>query len=120
MSEQHDPLLQTLFADARQEIQDEEFTSDVLSRTHSLKYRTAAGWFGIALLLAVVAWIFAAPLQGVALLVVQGLSITLIDVGSGWLAWLVAPINNIGSLLVLVAKLARMIWKKLSSASYTN
>ena len=49
---------------------------------------------------AAAALLLAAPLQEFALLLAQGLTTTLIDLGSGWLALIFAPINNIASLIV--------------------
>ena len=118
MTEERDPVLQALFVEARQELSDQEFTTQVMSRTQSLRYRIMGSGVFIALLIVVVAGLFSFPLQEFALLVTQALGTELITVGDSLIAWLLTPINNLASLLVLSAKAMRMLWNKVRTASY--
>ncbi|MCZ6501053.1 MAG: hypothetical protein O6945_00900 [Gammaproteobacteria bacterium] len=120
MTDDRDPLLQTLFAEAQRELDGEAFTAHVMARTRSQRYQVIAGWFGVALVLAACTWLLALPIQEFAQLIVQGLAITLIDLGDSWLAWLFSPVNNIAGLLVLSVKAIRIIRKKIIGASYAN
>ena len=118
MTENQDLLLQTLFAEAQQDLSAEAFTARVMTRTQILRYRVAVGLICVALALAICAWLLALPAQEIAQLIVQGLNTTLLDLGDGWPAWLLAPVNNIASLFVLSLKGILTIRKKTIGASY--
>ena len=116
----HDPLLQELFNEASQELEDDAFTDRVIAKTRRIKRKVIIAVTGITLGLLACAWLFALPLQEFGLLVVDGLMTPLFTVGEGWLAWVTAPINTVGSLLVIMAKISRMAWKKARGAFYLN
>jgi hypothetical protein len=59
MTEDRDPLLQTLFAEAHQELDGEVFISGVLDQIRSQRNPLVAGAVCGALLFAAAAWIFA-------------------------------------------------------------
>lgn len=120
MTEDRDPLLQTLFAEAHQELDGEVFISGVLDQIRSQRNPLAAGAVCGALLFAAAAWIFALPLLEIAQLITTALSITLVDLGQGWIFWILSPINNIASVLVLAWKAMRIIRNKILNASYAN
>ena len=119
MTDDRDPLLQTLFADAQQDLDGEAFSARVMVQTRNMRYRIAAGFFCFVMVLATGAWFLAIP-QELALLVAQVLTSALIDLGDSWVAWVLAPVNNIGSLLVISAKALRVAWKKIVGASYAH
>jgi hypothetical protein len=119
MNEHRDPQLEALFAAARQDFDGSEITARVLARTRNRKMML---WLGAAAaVLAVLAgsWLFL-PLSlfEFAVLISNALTFTLFDVGEGWLAMLVLPVNNLASLLVLTAKGARVLQKHLVGRSY--
>ncbi len=120
MTDNRDPLLQTLFAEAHHDLDGEAFTAHVMAQMRRRRYRIVAGWVGVALLLAAIAWLLALPLQEFALLISQGLTRSLIDLGDSWLAWLFSPVNKIGSLLVLIVQAIRIVRKKIIGVSYAN
>ncbi len=113
MTNDRDPLLQNLFAEAEQELDGEVFTSSVMAQARALRYRAMAGWSTAALLLAFIAWLLGIP-QELPQFIAQSLTTTLVDLGDSWLAWLISPINNIASLAVLSVKAIRIWMKKLS------
>ena len=119
MTDERDPRLQTLFAEAQHDLEGEEFAAKVMAQTRHLRYRLVAGLFCLAFLLAAGAWYFAIPLQ-VAQLITQVLTTTLIDLGESWLAWVLSPVNNIASLLIVSVKAMRVLRKRMLSASYAN
>ena len=118
MTEEPNSLLETVFAEAQHDLDGEAFTARVMARTRTLRYRAAAGWMGVVLALLVGGWLFALPLQEFTVLIAQGLTIPLIELGETWIAWVLSPINNIGSLIVLSVKAFRVGRKKIISASY--
>ena len=118
MTDDRDPLLQKLFAEARQDLAGEQFTAQVMAKTKILKYRNLAGGIAALLVALVLAWLFALPLQEFAQLITRFLAISLLDLGDSWLAWLLSPINNVASVLVICGKGLRVAWKKIRTASY--
>ncbi|MFP6826809.1 MAG: hypothetical protein VB977_11985 [Pseudohongiellaceae bacterium] len=60
---------------------------------------------------------FRTALLEIAQLITTALSITLVDLGQGWIF---SPINNIASVLVLAWKAMRIIRNKILNASYAN
>ncbi len=111
MTDGRDPLLQSLFAEARHDLDGEMFSTQVMAKTRFLRYRVVVAGLCIALILAAGAWFLAIPVE-VAQLVAQVLATTLVDLGDSWLAWLFSPVNNIAALLVLSVKAIRMGRKK--------
>ena len=117
MSEDQDPLLQQLFAEIRPEVDGRQFTAGVMARTRFLRIRQIAPWVAGVLLIAAGASLLV-PLQEFTLLISQALSITLIDLGESWAAWVFSPINNVASLIVIGVKAIRMGHKKITRISY--
>ena len=117
MTEQLDPRLQTLFANSRDELEGETFVTGVVTKTRFLRYRLPVLLAGITLALAVCALLLAPSLQDFALIVAWGMTTSLVDLGDGWLAWVLMPVNTVGSLLILGAKVIRVAQKKITGAS---
>ena len=123
MNSELKPELQNLFDSANLSASSadqtaEAFTAGVMSKTRSLKFRVIAGLLGFIAVLLLAAWLMGIPVQNFAQLMAHGLSANIINLGDGWLAWGLAPVNNIGGLLLLVWKGLRMMRKRLSGTSY--
>jgi len=113
MTDVRDPLVQTLFAEAQQELDGKELTARVMARTRSLTILWLAAGVSAAIILLAGAWLFfAIPLLEFAVLIANALTSTLVDLGDGWLALVFLPVNNVASLLVLVVKAMRVFQKK--------
>ena len=96
MKDDRDAVLQTLFADANKELAGEEFTPGVIAKTYSPRNRLLAASAGLVLIMAMCVWVFDLPLFVFSQRVSQVFTIALFDLGEGWLAWVLAPVNNIG------------------------
>lgn len=121
ITENQDQLLKSVFAEARQDLDDEPLTSQVMAKTRRVLYMLAAGILSLAIILMGGAWwMFGMPLLDFALLISQFLTMTLFDLGEGWLALVFTPLNNIASLLIIGAKAIHLGWKKLLSVSFSN
>ena len=120
MTEQQDPRLQALFANAWQDLDGEAFTSGMMAKTRLQRYRTPALIAVVTILVVVCAILLAPSLLTFALLTAQALTTNLVELGDGWLGLALSPINNIASLLILGAKIAFMGWKVISRTSYTD
>jgi len=121
MTNNQDQLLQSVFAEARQDLNDEMLTSSVMAKTRRVLFMLVAGALSLALVLLAGFWlIFGLPLLEFAVLISQFLTMTLVDLGEGWLALVFMPVNNIASLVVITVKAIHLGWKKLIGASFAN
>ena len=121
MTDNQDQLLQSMFAEARQDLDGEAITARIMTKTRRLLYLLAAGGVSLALVLLAGAWlIFGIPLLEFAVLISQVLTMGLFDLGEGWLALVFMPVNNIASLIVIAARGIHLGWKKINGAAFTN
>ena len=118
MSDDRDPVLEGLFAEAEQELEGAAFTAQVMARSRFARGRAVAGWLAAAALLAVCALLLVPTLQDLAALLAQGLTTALVDLGDGWWALVFSPINSVAGLVVLGWKLTRMVLARARGASY--
>ena len=121
ITENQDQLLQSVFAEARQDLDGEALTARVMAKTRRLLYLIAAGGFSLAVVLLIGTWlIFGLPLLEFALLISRFLTMTLVDLGEGWLALVFMPVNTIASLFVVTAKAIHLGWKKMIGGSFSS
>jgi hypothetical protein len=117
MTNNQDQLLQSVFAEARQDLDGEVLTARIMAKTRRMLYLLAIGGITLALILLAGVWLmFGIPLLEFAVLISQFLTMGLVDLGEGWLALVFMPLNNIASLMVITAKAIHMGWKKLIMA----
>lgn len=119
--ENQDQSLHAVFAEARQDLDGEALTARVMAKTRRMFILLATGGFSLAALLLVATWlIFGLPLLEFAVLISGFLTMTLIDLGEGWLALVLMPVNTIASLFIVTAKAIHLGWKKILSASFSS
>ncbi|MDA1372751.1 MAG: hypothetical protein O2971_18620 [Proteobacteria bacterium] len=120
MNEERDPELQALFVDAQQDLQDEAFVARVMASTSKLKLRVFAGAIATAVIALVFAWLFSVPVIDLATIITQSLATQIIAIGDSSAAWLLAPVNNLATLIVVIFKGVRMGLNKARNASYVH
>lgn len=108
----HDPLIQHLFDDAKQDLAAEAFVTQVMRQIDNQKRWAIAGWVCISLAGIICGWLLAPLLQDAISVVAQMLSSTLIDIGSGRLAQIFAPINSAAGVITLGLLGLRLVYKK--------
>ncbi len=113
MSDDRDPILHELFAQAEHTYSDDSFTLRVMEQAAQRDRRRAITWIAVDVVLIVLAWTLAEPLQEIVFLLLPGLTTSLIDLGNGLLAQLLLPINNVAALLALVGLGVRSIYRRL-------
>ncbi len=85
ITDNQDQLLQSAFAEARQDLEDETLTKRIMAKTRRVLYMLAAGVLTIAVVLITTVWlVFGMPLLEFAVLISQFLTMTLIDLGIGF------------------------------------
>ena len=112
MTNEWDAQLQTLFADSKNELDGEGFTDRVVAGTFSRRNRLIAGIAGMALVLAICIWVFNVPVWELVQQVSLVFTINLFDLGEGWVAWALSPVNNIAGVLLLSVKAIRILRKR--------
>ncbi len=113
MADERNPTLEALFAEPAAELADDAFVNEVMTQTRIRKYWLLASLASAALIVVLVAWTYSEPALQLARMLTQALTVSLFDVGDGWLAWILLPVNSVAGLLVLIAKAARMAWKRI-------
>lgn len=113
MTDERDPLLQSLFAESVPTIDAEEFTGRVMTKTYALRQKLITAGLIAGTLLILYIWMFGVPLQDFVLLITQFLSKNIIDIGNSWLALAVSPLNSVAGLLALALKGILTVQKKL-------
>jgi hypothetical protein len=118
MTDTRDPVLLELFDNARQEFEGQDMTAKVMVKTRKRLATMAAVAATVSLIVLLISWyLFSMPLLEFAVLVSQFLTNPLFDLGEGWIALAVLPINNFASIGVLFTKLLLMGWKKLTGTT---
>jgi hypothetical protein len=114
---QTDPRLQWLFEQANQNLDGEALTQRVVAATRRRTLRLFAGATLISLAVLAAVWVaFAVPLLEFGVLLSRLLTSSLIDLGDGWLALLLLPLNSVGGLLALCIRGALLVRRRLSNA----
>jgi hypothetical protein len=121
MTEQRDPLLQSLFAEAEQHLEGEALTTRVLARTRRARYLLLGGAGAAVLAALAITWLlFGIPLFEFAVLVASLLTTPLVELGEGWLALALLPVNTVASVLILSLRAMRVFHKKIVGASFAK
>jgi hypothetical protein len=113
MNNDCDAVLIELFTEADKTLDDGAFTQKVLKRTYGLVIRLGLLAMGIAAVVLAGAVVMGLVPLSVAQQLSNVLTTSLIELGEGWAAWVLAPINSIGGALVISAKVARVLYKRI-------
>lgn len=112
MTNDRDPILQELFASPVQELAGDRFVDEVMTRTRRRTYALFGTLATLMLALVVSVLLAPGPALSWAKMLTGVLTTPLFDLGEGWLAWFLLPVNSFAGLLVISGKIARMAWKK--------
>jgi len=99
MSDERDPLLESIFARAAIEPPDDDFTAQVMANIDKRSRHVMVGRFTILALLVVLELLLSSPLQNYAGAITEALSTSLIEIKNEWLTAAVAPLNSIAGLV---------------------
>ena len=118
-TDEQDRFLEELFADQAVEVTANGFTEGVIAETSRIRQLrlfavVAAGVFAFVL-----AMVFATPLMAMTLVLVNTLATPLILL-QGWLGFVLAPINNVGALLLVFARIMRMFWRYVARVRFSS
>ena len=113
MSNERDPLLESLFDDANAGLDDEAFTSAVVDRVASRRSRVLFGRLAVLALLVAMEVVLESPLQASLGVAAEVLGRSLFEVDSEWLAFVVAPINSIAGLFGMTLLALNALYRRL-------
>lgn len=102
-----DPDLQAMFAEPPTVSNDPEFTAQVMRQIDHQSRNTIFFRLGIGIAVLLVGSLFALPFE-IAQFITSSLTGPLFNFGSGWLGWMLMPVNNAGALVLLLLKFLRL------------
>jgi len=112
MNDDRDPVIDAVFADAKEELAGGEFTAGVMSQTDQLKRRAMFGWLFLLVAIAAGFWSLAGPLQEVAGLMNQILPTTLVDIENRIVGHLLAPVNSIAGPIAIMVLGLNLLYRR--------
>jgi hypothetical protein len=115
MTTDRDPILQSLFAIAKQDPVGDTFTDNVMSRIAKLRRRVLIGWVCAGLVSAAFAWLLTEPVLQTVDLVTQLLPESLFELEKPTVAQFLAPVNSIAGVVALGLLGLRLAYKKIFS-----
>lgn len=102
MSELHDPFIESLFAEAEQELTDDQYTGWLMAKIERRRRNVLIGRLSIVGLIVMLEVLLSAPLQGSIGIATHVLSTSLLQLDNEWVAAAFSPINSIAGLLGLL------------------
>ncbi len=99
MSNDRDPLLESLFAEAAFETADDNFDAEVMANVEKRRRNVFIGRVVIVALLLAFELLVSTPLLDSVGVMTEALGTSLIKVNEGWLAIALAPINSVAGLV---------------------
>ncbi|WP_419914021.1 hypothetical protein [Hoeflea sp.] len=115
MTEETDRQLQALFAETDEELPGDAFVDSVMTGVEQQVRLAKVRRFGIALAFVLCAFVLAAPLQGLVMVVMHGLTTPVVTVQDPLAAELLLPVNNAVTPLALAFFAWRMLHRRLFS-----
>lgn len=113
MTDERDPLLESLFAQTNIELSDSDFAERVMSMVEKRRRNVLLGRVGIVALLVLLELLLSAPLQNSVGAATEALSASLLDVGNEWFAVIVEPINSVAGLLGMLLLGLHAIYRRI-------
>lgn len=115
MTEDKDATLRVLFNDSYQDFSGEAFTAQVMERVGHMSRRRAVSWIVVDILVVLLAWLIAEPLQTAVFSVMPSLTSSLIQLESKLVADMLLPVNNLATVLALSFVILRSVYKRIFS-----
>lgn len=97
----NDPVLQALFDNARSDVPENGFTVQVMAEVGKSRRKTIAIWIGMCLLVLIALWWLAEPVLSLVNLITRLLPLSLFDLGEGWIAVFLAPLNSVAAVVAV-------------------
>ena len=112
MSDERDPMLDSLFQQAERELIDDQFTATVMAGIDKRRRTVLIGRFSVVALLVALELLLNAPIQNSVGTLTGVLSGGLIRLENEWLAYAVGPINSIAGVAGIVLLSLHFLFRK--------
>ncbi len=112
MSTERDPQLQALFARAERQFDDDAFTRKLIATINRERRRTVLVWSVIAVIIALVLAVLAAPVFTALSMATQLLPASVVEIETDWLGQLLSPINSVAAIIALGILGIRKFYKR--------
>jgi len=103
MSNERDPMLESLFAEATPDqtlaMSENDFIDGVMTNIDSRRRNLLLGRIGIVALIVLFEVLLSSPLQNSVGVFTTAISTSLVDLNNGWLAMLLEPINSVAGVI---------------------
>lgn len=113
MSDERDPLIESLFDEADYGLEDETFTNAVVDRVKGRRSAALVSRLAVLALLVALEVVLESPLQASLGVVADVLGMSLIELESEWLAFVLAPVNSIAGLLGITLLALNALYRRL-------
>jgi hypothetical protein len=113
MNDERDPLLESLFSQAENELVEDKFTVRVMAGVKKRRRNVLIGRLAIVAALVALELLLSAPLQNTAGAITQVLDVSLIEVESEWLSLVFAPLNSIAGLLGMLLLGMQFLYRRM-------
>ncbi|XOV89673.1 MAG: hypothetical protein ACFHX7_07255 [Pseudomonadota bacterium] len=113
MTFERDPVLQSLFDAADQDIADAAFTQRVMERLNIRRRQILLGRIAVVVAIVVLEVMLESPLSNSMGLVVDTLARDLVPVGDGWLGFLLAPVNSLAGLVGVTLLVINALFRRI-------
>lgn len=119
-TEARDPFIQTLFAEAHNDIEDDDFTDKVMARVTNIRRQLLLLLFASVAAFVSMALLFSLPVLGMFTALTQFLGIEIFYIEDAAVAAFLSPINNIATVLVIIWRITRFGWSRATQAAYSS
>jgi len=99
MSNERDPVLETLFAESKLEISENGFSDQVMDGVEKRRRHVFLGRIALLALLVAFELLLSEPVQNSVGAMTELLSISLFDIKTDWLAIILSPLNSVAGLI---------------------
>ena len=113
MTSERDPMLQSLFDEARQDFADPEFTAAIFDRINKRKRDVQIFRVAILVLIVLIEVLLESPLRNSLGMMVDVLDMDLFAVGDGWVGFFVAPLNSLAGLVGMILLGVNLLFRRL-------
>ena len=113
MNDERDPWLESLFAQAEQSLEGDDYIKQVMARVEKRRRNVLIGRLVLVALLVVFELLLSAPLQNTIGVVTQALGETLLELENQWIALVFAPLNSIAGLIGIILVGMQFLFRKM-------
>lgn len=99
MSNERDPVLETLFAESKLEINENGFSDQVMDGVEKRRRNVFLGRIALLALLVVFELLLSQPVTHSVGVMTEMLGVSLFDIKTGWVAVVLGPLNSVAGLI---------------------